>query len=379
MLLALTGINTELQKSQYLNSSKDSLKKLVTSLPHLRMEIGHFMYEKHSRTLVAEKLKVDADKKKISFDSLNWISNISRDSFFAAMQYQTDLIQMKTGPGTVQGYRMSDLGVDTIWHVDAFSLSAMDLLVERDKRKPADSISYRPMLTGILMNLPFKFTLGRIDLTNSRIRYNEISDKTGKEGSIWFTAMDATVRNIRNMNLTEKDSLRINARTKLMNEGDLRFSFRQSYTDSLQGFFMLARMSKMDLNALSPLLFPLFNLRIDKGVADSLWLQVKANDYLAFGQMELDYRNLHLSLLRDNGRKKGMTSFLLNSLLRNQNEKSGIVYRERLRNKSIFNYWGKIALSGLLTNMGVQRDKKALKKYHKEITVLDLPEDLFAE
>ena len=181
------------------------------------------------------------------------------------------------------------------------------------------------------------------------------------------------------MNLTENDSLRINARTKLMNAGDLRFSFRQSYMDSLQGFYMLARMSRMDLNALTPLLYPLFNVRIDKGAADSLWLQVKANDYLAFGQMELDYRNLHLSLLRNNGRKKGMTSFLLNSLLRNQNEKSGIVYRERLRNKSIFNFWGKIALSGLLTNMGLQRDKKALKKYHKEMTILDLPEDLLTE
>ncbi|ULQ52645.1 hypothetical protein [Flavihumibacter fluvii] len=377
--ILVKGINSKLDKSFRFNSSTDSLKRLLTTLPHLSLNTKELLYEKSGRQLVVHQLKVTSDKKQISFDSLHWVGTISRDSFFKASKVQKDFIQLHIGEGILNGYEMVDRGLDTVWTINQFNLSNMDALLERDKRYPMDSIQFRPLMTGMLQELQLKFALERIVLANSSLRYNEISEKKGKEGSIWFTDIGAIIRNVRNYDLNDTDSLSISARAKLMGKGNIRLTFRESYTDSLRGFIMLARMGKMELNALSPLLLPLFNIKIDRGRADSLWLNVKANDYLAYGKMEMDYRKLKLSLLNDAGKKKGFTSFLINTVLRSNNDKTGMVYRERIRNKSMFNYWGKIAMSGLLTNMGVQKNKKQVKKYQKEMKNLNLPPDLLLE
>jgi hypothetical protein len=374
--IILTGINTSLNKSFRFNTSADSVKRLLSTLPHLNLSTNSLFYQQAARQLVAHQLKVNSDKKQISFDSLHWVGTISRDSFFKAAKVQKDFVQMHMGAGLLNGYEMLERDGDTAWSINQFNLTNLNALLERDKRIPADTIAFRPLMTGMFQELPVKFALERMVLTNAQVRYNEITEKTGKEGSIWFTDLNAIVKNMRNFDLNSTDSLSVSARAKLMGKGNIRLTFRESYTDSLRGFIMLAKMGKMELNALSPLLFPLFNIKIDRGRVDSLWLNVKANDYLAFGKMEMNYRHLKLSLLNEQGKKKGFTSFLINTLLRSNNDKTGLVYRERMRNKSMFNFWGKIAMSGLLTNMGIQKNKKQVKKYNREMKNLNLPEDL---
>jgi hypothetical protein len=374
--IILTNINTSLNKSFRLNTSADSVKRLLSTLPHLSLSTETLFYQNAARQLVAHQLKVISDKKQISFDSLHWVGTITRDSFFKASPVQKDFVQLHMGAGMLNGYEMLERDGDTVWSINQFNLSNMNALLERDKRIPADTIAFRPLMTGMFQQLPVKFALERMVLTNAQVQYNEIAEKTGKEGSILFTDLNAIVKNIRNFDLNNTDSLSVSARAKLMGKGNIRLTFRESYTDSLRGFIMLARMGKMELNALSPLLLPLFNIKIDRGRVDSLWLNVKANDYLAFGKMEMDYRHLKLSLLNEQGKKKGFTSFLINTVLRSNNDKTGLVYRERMRNKSMFNFWGKIAMSGLLTNMGIQKNKKQVKKYNREMKNLNLPEDL---
>jgi len=377
--MSLNGINAKIDKSFWFNSSTDSLKRLLTTLPHLTLNTNELLYEKSGRRLSAYQLKVNSDKKQISFDSLHWIGTITRDSFFKAAKVQKDFVNLHVGQGILSGYEMIDRGKDTVWSINQLNLFDLNALLERDKRYPMDTVSFRPLMTGMLQEIPLQFSLERIILGNASLRYNEIKEKNGKEGSIWFTEINALIKNIRSFDINSSDSLTLTARAKLMGKGTLQVSFRESYLDSLRGFFMLARMGKMELNALSPLLYPLFNVKIDRGHVDSLWLRVKANDYLAFGKMEMDYRKLKLSLLNEEGKKKGFTSFLINTVLRSNNDKTGLVYRERLKNKSMFNYWGKIAMSGLLTNMGVQKNKKQVKKYKKEMKDLNLPPDLLEE
>jgi hypothetical protein len=377
--LSANGITTHLEKSFRLNTSTDSLKKLLTSLPHLMLITEKLMFENSEKKLFVSQIKVQSENKQISFDSIRLVGTIPRDSFFVLAKVQKDFTQFSTGAGVLSGYEMIDRGFDTIWKIDQFKLSELNMLFERDKRFPVDSINYRPLLTGMLKNMPLLFSLDKILLENARIRYNEIGEKKGKEGSIWFGNINATIRNIRNFDIQKTDSLQLTANGKLMDQGNIRLSFRESYADSLQGFFLLARMGKMQLNALSPLLLPLFNLQVNKGLVDSVSLKVKANDYLAYGNMELKYNDLRLSLLNDSGKRQIFASWVINTFLKNKNDENGLIFRERLRNKSIFNYWGKIALSGLMTNMGIQKNKKASKKYYREMSNLNLPSTLLTE
>ncbi len=377
--IAIGETDLKLARSFRINTSPDSLKRLLSSLPHLQLSAATFLYEKRDRRFLASGLQVESANKEIRFDSLQWTSSLPRDSFFRQAVFQKDFIQMHTGKGSIRGYEMIPLAADTAWRIREMQLDRLRMLVERDKRFPPDSVPYRPLLTGSLESIPLPVAIDRIDLSNSEIRYNEIAEKNGREGTIFFNDLTATVRDARNYDISETDSLRISARTKLMGQGDLRLSFSESYTDSLKGFFMLVRMGKMPFDALSPLLQPMFNIKIERGQMDSLSLRVKANDYLAYGKMDMNYHHLKVFLLKEDGRKKAFLSRVLNTLVRTNNTRSGMVFRERMRNKSTFNYWGKIALSGLLTNMGVQKNKKAEKKYRREMLHLNLPSSLLEE
>ena len=62
-------------------------------------------------------------------------------------------------------------------------------------------------------------------------------------------------------------------------------------------------------------------------------------------------------------------SCLANSLVLKHNNQKGFgqVYAERMRDKSLFNYWLKILISGAISNTGVKTNKKLEKKYHQSI------------
>ncbi len=374
--LAVKGIQITNKASILFSSEKEDLKKFMENLPHINLAAEQVSFEKGDRNWVILHPQINADQKIAGFDSIRFTSQITRDSFFKQSSFQSDFIEFTAGKSRVIGYDREINGMDTLWKANRIEFDQFQMTVDRDKRLPQDSIEYRPLLTDLIKKIPVNIQIGAALLTNSKISYSEISGKTGKEGKIWFSNLNMVAGPIKNYALQNKDSLKISATSDFMNQGKMKFAFQQSYSDSLKGFLLLARMGKMNLNTLSPLLRPLFNLQIKDGRTDSLWLRVKGNDYFAYGNMELDYRKLRFELLKENGQKKKFTSFLANLLIKNKNSKKGLVYQERLRNKSTFNYWGKIALSGLLTNMGVKSDKKYIRKYKKEAKRLAIPEEL---
>lgn len=358
------------------SSEKEDLKNFLKNLPHINVAAEEVRLENSRHTWLLLHPQVNADQKILGFDSIRFSNLLSKDSFFKQSEYQTDFIEFTAGKSRILGYERTFPGSDTLWKANRIEFDQFHLMVDRDKRLPVDTVSYRPLLTDLIKNIPLNIELGAALLTNSRIQYNETSSKTGKEGRVWFSNLNMVAGPIKNYDLQQKDSFNVSITCDFMDQGKLKFAFRQSYTDSLKGFLLLARMGTMRLDALSPLLRPLFNLHIRDGRTDSLWLRVKGNDYFAYGHMELDYHKLRFELLKEDGKKKKFASFLANLLIKNKNAKKGLVYQERIRNKSTFNFWGKIALSGLMNNMGIKRDKKYLRTYKKEAARLAIPEEL---
>ena len=80
--------------------------------------------------------------------------------------------------------------------------------------------------------------------------------------------------------------------------------------------------------------------------------------------MQIHYHKLKVEKLDAEQKKQGFISWVANIIVRTGNRgKTGTIYVERLQNKSKFNYWGKIALSGFLTNIRVASNKRNQMKY----------------
>ncbi|MCG7860064.1 hypothetical protein MD537_23995, partial [Flavihumibacter sediminis] len=99
------------------------------------------------------KTLLDADKKIIGFDSIRFSSLISKDSFLARASYQTDFIEFHAGKGRILGLNREIKEKDTIWLANRIELDQFNMEVERDKRKPEDTVSYRNMLPGLIKKI----------------------------------------------------------------------------------------------------------------------------------------------------------------------------------------------------------------------------------
>jgi hypothetical protein len=100
---------------------------------------------------------------------------------------------------------------------------------------------------------------------------------------------------------------------------------------------------------------------------------------LAIGEMRMFYHDLRIRLLKNgeeqkSGLAKSFVTFLANLVIKKNNDgRTGIIYFERLKDRSFFNYIVKMTFSGMATSIGVVKNRKYLKKYKKELKARNLP------
>lgn len=312
---------------------------------------------------------VVAAKPFMSFDSLTLVPVVSRDSFWRSTPYEKDYNTLRLGYTELRNWRLNGKGSNTLLSAQYLFSDSLYFLTEKDKTHGPDTVTYRPLLARSFKKIPLLFAIDTVHIRNGFVKHNLLPEKTKKEATIYFSDINGFLYHVKNQDYKPSDSLVFRLQARLMGDGDLVVGFRQSYLDSLQAFNMRARMGSMNLAALNSLLVPMVSVKIDRGIADSLLLVVDGNDLVAFGSMYMHYHNLRLSLLKRGEGEYFLSKFynwLLNVVVRSKdNSKKKSLYQERLRNKAIYNFWGKIAINGLLTNLGLKRDKNQLRKYKK--------------
>jgi hypothetical protein len=139
-------------------------------------------------------------------------------------------------------------------------------------------------------------------------------------------------------------------------------------------------MKYMNAQILNPVIGSFANVKLRSGIIDSFAMTAIANDYQALGEMKMYYHNLKMQLLKkgDSSRAgiiQNIASFFINTFIIKKDAKGrvGVVYFERIRDRSFFNYLVKISLSGLLTTTGAKRNAALIKKYEKAVSDKKLP------
>jgi hypothetical protein len=101
-------------------------------------------------------------------------------------------------------------------------------------------------------------------------------------------------------------------------------------------------------------------------------LNFQANDHYALGEMKFYYKDLKISVLKENAENveenASFKSFFANAFIVHKKNprflfvKKGDIYFERNEEKSIFSYWAKSILSGVVTSIGAGSNKKEIKE-----------------
>jgi hypothetical protein len=176
------------------------------------------------------------------------------------------------------------------------------------------------------------------------------------------------------------DSLRFFAEGRLLDTVAIQLQVQESYADSLGGFRMQTQISPAPLELINPLLEPLASVQVQSGLLDSFRMQVQGHEYLAWGFSKIFYRQLKIRFLQDSSSTKkpflrGLKSFIANTfIIRKKNkERSREVFFTRLRDRSAVNYLVKITLDAVAGTVGVQNNKKEIRRYLKKQGLRNLP------
>jgi hypothetical protein len=321
----------------------------------------------------------DKSSKMFSLDSFSYRPAADRDSFIAIHPYQTDYIHFKTGKINIGPFDIDRYLKDTILSVGILKADDIVFTDFRDKRKPLQTGLIKPLITNRIKSIPIKLSIDTILFNNANATYEEFNPKTGQSGIIPVTRMTIRAFPVRNFDLSETDSLRLQANIHVMDSIWIRLRMRESYLDSLGGFLFTVRMKPADMRVLNPVLAPLASVKLKSGFLDTLSMRVGGAEYFAYGEMKMRYHDFKVQVLRNGSPNQkrlfnGLLNFIANTVIKNKNEdRTGQVFFVRDRERSALNYLIKITFSGVNTSIGLRGNRKVMRSYKKELRKRNLP------
>lgn len=316
----------------------------------------------------------------VTIDSFQYAPTIDRETYMKNNVYQKDYMQFSSGKITIRNFDIERIATDSNLQLNYITIEKPLLQVYKDKHLPLDPGKTKGLPAALLKKMKQRTHIDSVRLVDGKIIYEEFNDKTEMIATINLSEFQSLIRNIKNYNITQTDSLYIISTARIQDTAQVSIRFHESYADSIGSFLYRVRFKQFGLPALNSMLLPTANMKIDRGWLDTLELRVMGNDYLAHGKMQMYYKDFKIQFLSNKELEKRTVftkalSWIANTFLRTNNvEKTGTVFTERIRQKSFVNYWVQIILSGAMTNTRIRKNSKQEKRYQKALKRIQVPE-----
>lgn len=323
----------------------------------------------------------DNTKKTLSLDSFSYHPTRSRDSVITNTPYQTDYITFHSGAVKFADFNLEKYRADSAFIASSIDITNPVITIYRDKLPPHLTGIIKPLPVNLIRRIAFPVSVSDVNIIDGRLSYTEKNAKSRAEATVFLTNINGGLSNIKNRDLNDNDSLGLALNAYLMDSALLSLRVKESYTDSLSGFLMTLRMKPTTLSFLNPVLAPLSNVIVTSGSVDSFHLRAIGRENLSIGEMNMYYHDLRIKLIKPGetpdraGFKNKLISLIANTFVIKKNNKgrTGLVYFERLRDRSFFNYIIKMTFSGLATSVGIKKNGKYRRQYERELQNRNLP------
>lgn len=275
---------------------------------------------------------------------------VSKSAFYRHVQLAKDISDISISRIVLTGIDIPRwVGAQTI-AASALRIDSGSISVYKDKTQPnppENKIGKSPHQQ--LLRLEQQLAIDSVLVNAVDIHFTEVSDQTGKAGTVTFDATTAVIQNLTNDSLTlaRNPFMNLHARSRVMGAGDLTVDFRFNMLDSLGAHTYHAQLGTMNGMLFNNMLTPQLNVKIEQVAIQGLRFDMEANDRRTTGTLQLDYDNLKVSMLReddDGGTSaKPVASFFANRFLVNDSNPdangvhhTGQVYIERPHSFSFF-------------------------------------------
>lgn len=372
----------------YIFGTPDTFKKLVVN--QLDLELNDWLYNNvsvkdTSRFLLAEYgaiksstvvyepphsfyrwsttgISYNTDDNRFIINNLSLKLKHSKEEFWKQQPEQKEIYDLNFPTVELAGIdrhkllRLRELHVPNIYlNNPSISIFLSRLLPENTKSK----MGRFPNQLIQKMRLPIN--VNRVIVANGTIVYSEISDKTGKQASIYFDNLNGQVSNITNIPtvLERNNNCMAKLDCKLNKYADMNVVFNLSLTDTKGAFAMNANIENLQGRHLSEQTKAFALVEIRGLNMKSLQMQLTGNEDAARSHFTMLYNNLGIKILSDSSKlatkkRKGLISFIANNMILysanpmpGEKVRSINTYEQRDELKSFFNLIWRNILHGV--------------------------------
>jgi hypothetical protein len=303
---------------------------------------------------------------------------LETDAYLSSLPFQKEAITARVQQVRLEGIDLLRLAAEEQVIAERMVVDGANLELVRDKRKPLDSLAYKPMPQYFLEHAKINADLAAVQVNDSQLTYVEFGEKSSLPGKVTFDhlRMDLGPVSLRKQGVPYPvsevkfgmaaqlgDSSRIGVRGQLY--------FEKDYPMKVQ-----ATADKLAFVSVSDLVSKTVFVQPTSGeITHGNW-EFEVNEHEAFGSMTLGYRDFKLQFLDSMTLAPGkgklrLYGLVANLLAINANPRYAggtpvvrEIYIKRDTRKSVINAWWKATFSGLKGTLGFGRAKmpKHLRK-----------------
>lgn len=232
-----------------------------------------------------------------------------------------------------------------------FNLDRADLSVYKDKRPSSQSKEIKPLLTGMIMELPFAVKIDTLTVLNSYIEYEQFPVLFPRSGKVFFDKMYASAYNVTNdlAQIDKSPKTLIDVETDFMGEGKLQTNIKLDLLSAKQAFNVTGTLGELPVTYVNQVMTPLVGVTAE-GKVHKMEFEFGGDTYDASGSIICEYSDLKIAVFDKARDREFLKSIFGNLVLRNNNRagdslgyKEGEIYFVRYQNKDFFNYlWNSV-------------------------------------
>ncbi|MBL6448405.1 hypothetical protein JMN32_18980 [Fulvivirga sp. 29W222] len=349
------------------NLNKDVLvfKGMTATVPNLS-----FKTKDGLNTITVEKVAFALKDSSLTVSNLRFVP-LSQFEYFDKKHFESDWINASAGTIKLSGLHLDKFLNQQLIDSRHLLIDNAKIDVYRDKNMPDAPAKEKTMYHVAFGKYKKPVNIGRVDIHNTDITYTEFAEGALQPGSVSFEEFSAVFKNVTNREslLKKNRFVTMDATAMVMGKAKLDLSMSFDMLSPAGAFTIGGKLAATPLRIFNDITVYNANIDIREGYANSLFFSARANEDVAYGTMEFRYEDLKIYILekpseRTSRTNKSIASFFANTFVINKNNphlfkfREGKIYFERNPNKSLFNYWTKTFLSGLVASIGVNNNKK---------------------
>jgi hypothetical protein len=345
----------------------EKITSAVNNNTEFRLEIGQVSFSGH---------------RSLELRGITLQHKLDKEDYIKNKGFQTDWVSCKVTSLFIYDIDWSRLIFDKNFFAERILINTPDIYVFRDKRIPPKYV-YKALPAALLRDGKFPFSVPVIEIADGKVIYEEVTKKTEEKIRVPFDHLFAMIHHMSSdsLYLLDQPVMWIEARASIFDSVKTVITYTANTLNRNNVFSLEGNMQSFSATLLNRCITPATHVIIDKGFVNRIYFKFIANENVANGTINLNYKHLKLKVLKkekkennhgeeEEPKKSRFKSFLANLFVRDKGKQpndstlkdiprsapqvynyTGEIHFERRKDRFIFNYWWNSFKSGVASTV----------------------------